>query len=173
MFSSRTARGLLHRQKNNSHELFMFQLPRGNKPRLKPGQNTDGTGSATRCQSPSLQSLIILPMNTLIIILLSLYTCVCFFQKWKGELWEQLQIQGFADNFRQVYTRNVVCTLLSNLQGYLGQNHHRVNNTSFRALGTIYTTNNINQSHVPLSLIIIRAISLSWLWRNPFLGVAP
>ncbi len=39
MFSSRTARGLLHRQKTI---LMNYSFHVGNKPRLKPGRNTDG-----------------------------------------------------------------------------------------------------------------------------------
>ena len=38
MFSSRTARRLFT---DNSHELFVFRLHVGSKPRLKPRGNTD------------------------------------------------------------------------------------------------------------------------------------
>ncbi len=50
----------LQTAKNNAHELFMFKLHVRSKlkPRLKPRGNTDGTGSAPRCQSLSLQSMV-------------------------------------------------------------------------------------------------------------------
>ncbi len=58
MFSSKTARGLFTDSKNNSHELFMFRLHVGSKPRLKPRGNTDGTSRVPRFQSLSTQSMV-------------------------------------------------------------------------------------------------------------------
>ncbi len=64
MFSSKTARGLFTDSKNNSHELFMFRPHVGNKPRLKPRGNMDGTSRVPRFQSLSTQSMVLHSVST-------------------------------------------------------------------------------------------------------------